>query len=894
MIVDEDDYLAHIGVARRSGRYPWGSGENPNQRNKTFLSQVEEMRKQGLSEKEIAESFGISIATLRNKKSIEKNAQRAADAARAFHLKNEVGMSNMAIAREMDINESSVRSLLNPALNERRQIIEFTADRLREKVDRGDFLDVGVGTELHVGVSDARLKAALTKLEEEGYTVTKVQVDQLGTGAGKKTTVRVLAPPGTTYADIKKNEDKIKSYEDYAEFSPDGGRTAFGILPPLSVSSNRLKINYEEDGGADADGVIYVRPGVDDVSLGGSRYAQVRVAIDGTHYLKGMAVYKDDLPDGVDLAFNTNKSKAELGDNKLKALKPMKSDPDNPFGSAIRRQLIDRDPDGNERVTSAMNLVNEEGSWYDWSSKLSSQMLSKQRPQLVKEQLELTYGLKKAEYDEIMSLTNPAVRKKLLDAYADGADSAAEHLKAAGLPRTRNHVILPINSLKDDEVYAPFYRDGEKVVLIRHPHGGKFEIPELTVNNRNPEGRKVLGAKAPDAIGINSKVAQRLSGADFDGDSVLVIPNNSRKVSSESPLAELKDFDPRLKYPGYAGMKPMSAHSKQRQMGDVSNLITDMTIMGAPNSEIAKAVKHSMVVIDAEKHNLNWKQSAKDNSISQLKEKYQGRSNAGASTLISRASSEQRVPKRKPGPIDPATGKRTWRYAEPEYDAKGNLRTPVKSTKMAETDDAFTLVSSPSGTPVENLYATHANRMKALANQARKASLETPPIQRSTSAAKTYAKEVESLNSKLDTALRNSPRERQAQILAKTVFELKRQDNPSMPPDEVKRTKGQALLEARRRTGADKQAIRFTQEEWNAVQAGAISNHRLEQILNNADLDSVKALATPRTRTGVPTAALNRARSMLNSGYTQSEVADALGYPATTIQDALNSGAEGS
>ena len=49
-------------------------------------------------------------------------------------------------------------------------------------------------------------------------------------------------------------------------------------------------------------------------------------------------------------------------------------------------------------------------------------------------------------------------------------------------------------------------------------------------------------------------------------------------------------------------------------MGDVSNLITDMTIKGANNDELARAVRHSMVVIDSEKHNLDVKASARDNT----------------------------------------------------------------------------------------------------------------------------------------------------------------------------------------------------------------------------------------------------------------------------------------
>lgn len=164
------------------------------------------------------------------------------------------------------------------------------------------------------------------------------------------------------------------------------------------------------------------------------------------------------------------------------------------------------------------------------------------------------------------------------------------------------------------------FRDGEEVVLIRYPHGGTFEIPRLKVNNKVPDAKKTLH-NAQDAIGINAKVAERLSGADFDGDTVLVIPTSTAKIKTSKPLDGLKDFDPQRDYKAYPGMPEVkgSGFNKQQQMGNVSNLITDMTIKGATPDELARAVRHSMVIIDAEKHNLNYKQSAIDNNIAELK-----------------------------------------------------------------------------------------------------------------------------------------------------------------------------------------------------------------------------------------------------------------------------------
>lgn len=881
-VFDELKDLYHEGVARRSGRYPWGSGDSPYQRSKDFLGTVEHLKSQGLSEPEIARGMGITTTQLRARKSIEKNARRQAQATEAMMLK-EKGYSNVAIGDRMGINESSVRALLNPENKDRRDILDTTSSMLKDQLETKGMIDVGVGVEHHLGISGTKLKTAVAVLEAEGYSVHNIQVDQLGTG--QKTTVKVLAPPGTTYKDIVTDPTQIKTISDYSE---DGGRTFLGIETPKSLDSSRVGIRYAEDGGADADGVIYLRRGVDDVSLGSSQYAQVRIAVDGTHYVKGMAMYKDDMPDGVDILFNTNKKSTG---NKLDALKPLKDDEDNPFGSIVRQNhFLDKD---GKRQLSPLNIVNEEGDWSRWSKNFSSQMLSKQTPELAKAQLDLTYKTKRDEYDEIMSLTNPAVKKKLLDSFADGADASSVHLKAASLPRTANHVILPLNSLKDTEIYAPNYRNGERVALVRHPHGGIFEIPELTVNNKNAEGLASI-RQARDSVGINSKVASRLSGADFDGDTVLVIPNNSKKVKSSAPLEGLKDFDPQSRYPGYDGMKTMSERSKQRQMGEVSNLITDMTIRGASNSEIARAVRHSMVVIDAEKHKLNYKQSELDNDIRGLKKKYQARpdgSAGGASTLISRAGSEQRVNKRTLAGVDPKTGKKVYRYSNETYtDAKGNTvyrKERAKSKRLAETDDAFTLVSNKNGTPMEAVYANHSNKLKALANEARKSSVTTKTIPYSPTAKKTYAQEVNSLSAKLNLALKNKPLERQAQLLANATVSAKTRANPDMDAATLKKIKGQALEESRRRVGAKKTQVEITAVEWEAIQSGAISNNRLTQILNNADLDSVKALATPRQNTVMSSAKTARAKSMLNAGYTQAEIADALGVPASTLNSAI-------
>lgn len=876
------DELYHYGIKRRSGRYPWGSGVKKSRNASDFLSTVDVLEKDGFNEKQIAEYFGLQTKQLRAYKSNAHNEVRAAKAAMALRLKDK-GYSNSEIGRRMGINESSVRSLLDPAISMRKNASTNTAEMLEKEIASKKYIDVGGGVENQIGVSRNTLDNAVEQLRAKGYTYHYLKVEQLGTG--KFTSIKVLAAPDVTYKEVKDNQSKVTSPGFYSE---DLGQTVVGIKPPSSISSKRILVNYGDQGGADKDGVIELRRGVKDLDLGAARYAQVRVAVDGTHYLKGMAMYSDDIPKGYDVIFNTNKNSSTP---KMDVFKKMKDDPENPFGATIRQKTY-IGKDGKEHL-SALNIVNEEGDWNTWKKTLSSQMLSKQSTSLAKKQLKLAYDIKKEEFDEICSLKNPVIKKTLLDKFADNCDSSAVHLKAAGLPRQASKVILPFPEMKDTEIYAPSYRNGEKVVLIRYPHGGTFEIPELIVNNKSNKKAKGLIGNAQDAVGINPRVAERLSGADFDGDTVLVIPVGKVKIKTSAPLKGLKNFDPKVAYPGYPGMpKPGekgSGFDKQGKMGDISNLITDMTIKGAPADDIAAAVRHSMVVIDAEKHNLNWRQSYLDNGIANLKAKYQGASNAGASTLISRAKGDKRVPKRKDGyKVDPETGRKIFTETGETYEKNGKQVVRLqKSSKMYETEDAYSLSS---GTAMENTYADHANKLKALANSARKTSLTTKPIPYSPEAKAKYRQEVDSLNAKLNIALKNRPLERKAQLLANERVKLVRQNNPDMDKDDIKKLKNQALTQARLQTGASKKArlVDITDREWEAIQSGAISTNKLSQIIQNSDLDILKQRSMPRESRGISDAKRARAKMLESNGYTLAEIADSLGVSTSTISKVLN------
>lgn len=892
----EEDILMHYGVKRRSGRYPWGSGDNPYQHGGDFLARVEELQRLGKTEKQIANELHLSTTDLRMQVRVAKHERRALQADRARSLRED-GKTLDEIASILGYaNDSSVRALLNENTAANKNKAQATAEILKKELAEKGAIDVGTGVERQLGVSTGVLQEALFILETEGYNRYGVGVPQVN-DPKKRTITPVISVPEIDQREVYQNLDLVKSVGDY--HSTDGGESWDKREYPASIDSSRVKILYGDEGGALKDGVIEIRRGVADLDLGDSHYAQVRILVDGTHYLKGMAMYSDDMPDGADIVFNTNK---HTGTPKMDVLKKIQDDPDNPFGALIKAngQSHYIDADGNEKL-SAINKLKEEGDWDKMSKNLSSQFLSKQPIQLIKKQLDLTYADAADEFSEICSLNNPTVKRKLLLDFADECDSAAVHLKAAALPRQSTQVILPLNAMKETEIFAPNYRDGEKVVLIRYPHGGTFEIPELTVNNKNPTAVSVLGKNIRDAVGINPKVAERLSGADFDGDQVVVIPTGGRvKIQSTPALKDLKDFDPKTDYSteGKTGVRLLAkGASTQRQMGEISNLITDMTLKGATEPEIARAVKHSMVVIDAAKHKLDYRQSEKDNGIAELKKKYQGFDDetghhGGASTLLSRRKQDVEVPERQgSGVIDPLTGKVVYKESGRTYVDPRTGKTVAATTKVKRILAVDDVRSMSSGTLQEEAYADYANKMKDLANKARLEYKATPTLKRSASAAKAFEPEVNRLMAALKVAQLNAPLEREAQRIANARVKAKVQANNITDKDEISKIRRAAISDARNSTGASGKRTRITisDGEWTAIQSGAISDTTLSEILRYAEPKTVRERATPRRTTQLSDARISRIKAMANSGHTNAEIAEALGISTSAVSKYLNS-----
>lgn len=977
--------LIHSGVGhdddppgRGSGRYGWGTGDNPYQHQFDFLSEVTKLKKKGISEAEIAKMLLGSKGTNRNGEPIwyKANELRAEITIAKNKLKQHSISEGQAMlercngnmseaARRLGYkNESSLRSLLDPLKSARRTRYDNTADMLRKACDEKGIIDISSDSNLYLGVPKNTMDVAVAILEKEGYLKSWVKIDQLGTT--HQTNMVVLAKPGTTHADVQRMKTEVKPIVD---FTPDEGKTWWTPKFPTSVDSKRIFIRYAEDGGTQKDGVIELRPGVEDISLGKSQYAQVRIAVDGTNYMKGMAMYSDDIPKGYDIVYNTNKhigtpaidlnAKYVLnektgewdwtGKEVLKRLKinndTMEVDKDNPFGALIKSpkerdgiltaggQSYYTDKDGKEKL-SPINKLQDEGDWDTWSRTLSAQFLSKQPLKLINQQIDLSLADKKAELEEIMNLTNPVIKQKMLEDYANNCDANAASLSVRGFKNQSYRVILPVTTLKDDEIYAPGLPDGERIALIRYPHAGTFEIPIVTNNTKHADARRILG-NSTDAVGINLAVADQLSGADFDGDFVIPVPMTTNKLSIKSTVNNpairkaFENFDHKDIYKLPDDAPRIANGTKQNEMGRVSNLITDMTLQGAPMSEIIRATKHSMVVIDSEKHHLDYKQSARDFGIAALKKEYQGRinpktgkENTGAATIISKAKSEAHIPLRKEitdvKKMTPSElkrwneGKRVWRETGETkkklitdtskmtseelklFNAGKKVYRTTTELKTQEVpwmdvvDDAMDLVRYKSNKK-EVAYANYANELKSLANQARKEYRSIKPIPVSMEAKKTYAPEVENLMRNLRIAKMNNPRERQAQTIGNALYSEKLASNPDMDYEHRQRAKAVALTQARAMVGAKKEKIPISDREWEAIQANAITTNKLKEILNNTDQEAFKKRATPRKNPNELTQVqINRIKAMSSSGmYTQAEIAAQLGISASTVSNAL-------
>jgi len=1027
-IAKDLEILKHTGTPQNfpfdpdgSGRYREGSGENPYQHSMTFLSRVAQLESQGWkpTSENIYKEFGMKTTRqFKDEISLCKNEIKAAKMERAYNLSKKHGAS--AIGRMMGESEATIRGWIKKVEDGKTDKVTSLANNLeniiKSKGENIKAIDIGKGVEKELNISRSRLDKAAQLLEHKGYKRMSIDVPQ-PTNPSQNTNNLVLVKPGVTRYDLKRDLSQIASVTEY--ISRDlGDSLELKFHYPESLDSKRLTIRYAEDGGINKDGVMEIRRGVADLNLGNDHYAQVRILVDGTHYLKGMAFYANDedvknWPKGTDIMFNTNKTKDK---SKMEVLKKIGDDPENPFGANIKEsggqywydsktgKMINSDLESNaNKKLGLINKTRGEGDWNDWKDKLPSQFLSKQPKQLIKDQLNISKEIKKSQYEDIMSLTNPTLKKHFLEEFARKCDSEAKDLKAVALPGQKYQVILPVDAMGDKKIYAPNYQNGTKLALVRYPHAGIFEIPVLTVDNNNQVAKKLFGKDVRDCVGISHTVAEQLSGADFDGDTVVCIPTNEPggrvKIAHKDYLKGLKNFDDKLDYgpdKGSAGHKKdadgkdhyyrngieypiLEKKNVNREMGIISNLISDMTLQGANEEELTRAVKHSMVVIDANKHCLDYKGSERENNINQLKATYQPKFDnegnpiykkngekayGGASTIISKAKSEVRVPKRIGQPrinqkgksyynpdlpegslmyftapdkdlyyakgtydsdkgtktleVDSKTAKKIGRntvkynYKNPEdrekyepvlrkdphtgeiyyTNKKGDIRykteqRTTKTTAMDFTRDARTLVLDKTDQK-EMLYADYANSMKALANQARKASLniKNPPINKE--AAKKYSKEVSELESGLTRVFKNKPLEREAERRANVRINKAIEQQNLTDNKQIKKIKQREMVKARNELGTIPRKERMpsiTDKQWEAIQSNAIGSSKLMEILKNIDSDELFDRAMPKNRTNLSQAQITRIKTMLGSKrYTIAEIAQKMHVSASTVR----------
>lgn len=935
--------LVHYGTPRHSGRYPWGSGENPYQHEEGFYKQYEDIRNNGKTYLENAAALGMSREELifaeygnlvstygkSNYTGMAKelgmsstevrqhisniNSKHTGDEMRRCQELSNKGYSVRAIAERTGMAPSTVQARLNAIGNHTKLNNQDILGMLKKAVDDKGVIDIGKGVEGELGTTKTRLLTLATALKEEGYRIFNFNLPN-ATDPSKATPMVVLAKadPEKTEAqqwkDIVSNPTQVQTINSYKVEQV----KAKNNLPPVQfIDKSRVFVKYDETGGTAMDGTIMIRPGVSDLSLGDAHYAQVRIGVDcdgDPRYMKGMAFYSNDIPKGYDVVYNTNKEEAKG----IKALKSVlttsgKTLDDNPNGEidwehpwagnlrTTDGQYYYSDDNGEVRL-GALNKLKQEGDWLEQRVTLPTQLLSKQPPSTITKQLDAAYSARRDELDSIKKISQPELKQAQLLAYAETTDKAAVEMRGAAFPGQSTKVLLPIPDLKPTECYCPTYPTGTKVCLVRFPHADISEIPTLIVNNNSKAGKDIVGSEARDAIGINQTVAERLSGADFDGDTVTTIPlvGNTR-IATRPQLEGMKGWSPDI-YKAAPGVKITSKDNQQREMGIISNLITDMNLKGAEPEDICRAIKYSMVVIDAVKHKYDMKAAKADLGIDNLNDKYRMNSK-GAGTIISRAKSPVTIQERTKASIDPETGEQIFRNTGNGFTDRETGEFVYKSEtipKLAYFKDAND-IKSDKDNPIsvkENYYANFSNGLKRLANEARLEYLKTPNTVYDKKAASEYMAEVASLNGKLDNYAANSPKERQAQIYAYTSLKTAKQTNETLQGSskEAKAARKdygrKALTEGRQIFGTQSnkyRQIEITENEWAAIKAGALSHTKIQSLISAADAKPLLERELPREERVLSDTKLTRANTMLANGRTYAETADALGVNVSTL-----------
>ena len=115
------------------------------------------------------------------------------------------------------------------------------------------------------------------------------------------------------------------------------------------------------------------------------------------------------------------------------------------------------------------------------------------------------------------------------------------------------------------------------------------------------------------------------------------------------------------------------------------------------------------------------------------------------------------------------------------------------------------------------------------------------------------------------------------------------ENNEDMKKEDQRKIGQRALTKYRSELGTmsrRERNIKITDREWEAIQAGAVSESKLRQILNNADVDELRQRATPKRSNTVTQGQAARIKAM-SASHTLKEIADKLNMSTSTVSKVL-------